>query len=180
MKRNIIHSAVILVSAVLLTGCAANASSEQQLPAVLFYTETVNPADENGESAVQITMLMQNGTVYSGSGGQTMDEIAAQYDAGTLAEHYTLQKCAVSPDTAAAQYRKLCKAAADAYPQIVYEPDCIPDVEAPWTYWYSYMVQEDGTKLHITMGKTFSGIEFYTDNETVNAVCQWYKDALKG
>ena len=169
---------MLIAAALLLTGCAAG-TQNAELPAVLFYEETQFPKSED-ESAPHTTVvfLTKDGTFYSGAGGFTVDEIAAQYDAGTLGEHFSALKCGTDAETAAQQYQKLCKAAKEP-PQIIY-PDAVPAVEAPQPFWYTWMPDDGGTQIHISMGEEFCGTFCETDNETVNEICAWFENTRKG
>ena len=170
---------MLIAAALLLTACGADIPADAALPAVLFYEETQFPKSED-ESAPKATVifLTRDGTFYSGAGGYSSGEIAAMYDAGTLGEHFSALKCGTDAETAAQQYQKLCKAAKEP-PQIIY-PDAVPAVEAPQTFWYTWMPDDGGTQIHISMGEEFCGTFCETDNETVNEVCAWFRDARTG
>lgn len=174
MKRYI-RFAVAAALLLTLSGCGI---PEEELPAVLFCVSTDYPQSLEDAPSSYERLLMRDGTVYAGSSDLTVDEIAAQYEAGTLTDHYTQMKCGIDPDDAAAQYHKLCRAA-KSDPALVY-PEAEPAVEEPRTYWYTYIPQEDGTWKHVSMGEDFCGSHYPSESKEVNEVYEWLSEQMKG
>ena len=93
---------------------------------------------------------------------------------GPFADASLLKK--VDADAAQEQYLRIRDVVQSGEKVTVSYPGAQPAVEAPRTVWYTEIPLNDDASQHITMGSEFCGTFSETDNETVNAVCAWFRE----
>ncbi|MCR4646763.1 MAG: hypothetical protein K5695_15365 [Oscillospiraceae bacterium] len=198
MKTSITKSiAMALAAAFLLTGCGERAETLPEIrtvaavPPIVFIERIDNsyllgdmsPGEIGAQKPVVMSLRFYDceGALYTcvDEDVNAMDNgtLAAAYEAGALTGklHY-VSTC----DTAdlAAQYRRLVPLYQEG--RFTFEePMELPAVEAGTSAWYGYYYDKAGALTYMCIQKNKCMTNIYTDNDTVNEVCDWLNETSR-
>lgn len=145
-----------------------NTADNSALPAIVFLGMKQYP--EPAEARAEIVFVTREGTIYLGERMPLINLLAA-YEAQTLSESFA-QCGKVDAAELAAQYEQLTKAAETAQIEIV-RPEVQCAIMAREYLWYSIVPDEEGSPALLQIGEVFHSSQYFTENETADAVCEW-------
>lgn len=146
----------------------AHTADNSALPEIVFLGIKQYPAP--AEADAETVFVTREGAIYLGNRLPLIDLLAA-YEAQTLPESFA--RCGtVDAAELAAQYGQLTKAAESAEIEIV-RPEIRCTVMAREYLWYGIVPDETGAPALLQIGEKFHVSQYLTENETVDAVCEW-------
>lgn len=154
----------------------------EKMPDIVFMKKTVYNQSNSDHTEYQLTFFDKNGRYYVSDdisvGSLSPEKIVEEFEAGNLMNKVRLTGKSCDKEALDENFSSMCSIYSEESCSIVYA-DEIPAVESDSVLWYGFCYDINDNIRYILMHDCYSGMEFYSNNDIINDVYEWFNKALK-